>query len=67
MKGCGASWLRAGPCRALANDGVSQGREGGRESSCQNRTFPALCTSWLVIKVSLEGGYLSLEPGCQSW
>lgn len=63
MKGCGASWLHAGSCRALANDGVSHSGEGERESSSQNWTLPALYTAWLVIQVSLEGGYLSFEPG----
>lgn len=61
MKGCAASWLRAGSCRALANDGVFL--NAATEASCQNRTLPALCAARLVIKVSLEDGYLSLEPG----
>lgn len=45
----------------LANDGVFL--SAAREASCQNRMLPALCATWLVIKVSLEDGYLSLEPG----
>lgn len=61
------SWLHAGSCRAVADDSVLvlRGSEGGRPVSDPDATC-SVCHR-LVIKVSPQAGYLSLEPGSRSW